>query len=439
MAVESVEVRVPSVGESITEVTIGRWLKQQGDRVARDEPLAELETDKATVELSAPVAGTLVKLLKQKGDTANVGDVIAHIEEGAAKAAPREEGAAKAAPRAEGAAAQAVLKTPPSAARGSETRGKDAGEAPRVMPAAQRLLDEHGLDARNVEATGPGGRLLKEDVQRHAGGREADHEADRADEKKPAAAAPTPAPAPTPAAAPARGGDREEEVVPMSPLRRTIARRLVEAHQNAALTTTFNEIDMSGVMALRNEHKDAFEKRHGVRLGFMSFFVKAVIEALKQIPQLNAEVRDQSIVYKNYYDIAVAVSTPKGLVTPVLRNAERMSFAEIEKAIGDFGRRAQENKLGPDELRGGTFTISNGGVFGSLLSTPIVNPPQSGVLGMHAIQERPVAHQGQVVIRPMMYVALTYDHRIVDGREAVTFLKRVKDTVETPARMLLEV
>jgi 2-oxoglutarate dehydrogenase E2 component (dihydrolipoamide succinyltransferase) len=449
MAVESVEVRVPSVGESITEVTIGRWLKQQGDRVARDEPLAELETDKATVEVSAPVAGTLVKLLKQKGDTANVGDVIAQIEEGAAKAAPREEGAAKAAPReegaakaaprAEGAAAQAVLKTPPSAARGSETRGKDAGEAPRVMPAAQRLLDEHGLDARNVEATGPGGRLLKEDVQRHAGGREADHEADRADEKKPAAAAPTPAPAPTPAAAPARGGDREEEVVPMSPLRRTIARRLVEAHQNAALTTTFNEIDMSGVMALRNEHKDAFEKRHGIRLGFMSFFVKAVIEALKQIPQLNAEVRDQSIVYKNYYDIAVAVSTPKGLVTPVLRNAERMSFAEIEKAIGDFGRRAQENKLGPDELRGGTFTISNGGVFGSLLSTPIVNPPQSGVLGMHAIQERPVAHQGQVVIRPMMYVALTYDHRIVDGREAVTFLKRVKDTVETPARMLLEV
>jgi 2-oxoglutarate dehydrogenase E2 component (dihydrolipoamide succinyltransferase) len=409
MAVENVEVRVPSVGESITEVTIGRWLKKQGDRVARDEPLVELETDKATVEVSAPVAGTLVKLVKQQGDTANVGDVIAYIEEGAAKAAPREEGAAQAAPREEGAVAQVVLKTPPSAARGSETRGKDAGEAPRVMPAAQRLLDEHGLDARAVEATGPGGRLLKEDVQRHV---------DRA--------------------APAQAGDREEDVVPMSPLRRTIARRLVEAHQNAALTTTFNEIDMSGVMALRNEYKDVFEKRHGVRLGFMSFFVKAAVDALKQIPQLNAEIRDQAIVYKNYYDIAVAVSTPKGLVTPVLRNAERMSFAEIEKAIGDFGRRAQENKLGPDELRGGTFTISNGGVFGSLLSTPIVNPPQSGVLGMHAIQERPVAHQGQVVIRPMMYVALTYDHRIVDGREAVTFLKRVKDTVETPARLLLE-
>jgi 2-oxoglutarate dehydrogenase E2 component (dihydrolipoamide succinyltransferase) len=455
MAVESVEVRVPSVGESITEVTIGRWLKKQGDRVARDEPLVELETDKATVEAHASVAGTLVKMLKQQGESANVGDVIAYIEEeGAAQAAPREEGAAQAppseegaaaqaAPREQGAAAQAVLKTPPSAAPGSETRGKDAGEEPRVMPAAQRLLDEHGLDARAVEATGPGGRLLKEDVQRYAdsrGGRTSGQtgdqaggpESDQADEKKPAA---RPA---APAAAPAPGGDREEEVVPMSPLRRTIARRLVEAHQNAALTTTYNEIDMSGVMALRNDYKDAFEKRHGVRLGFMSFFVKAAIDGLKQIPQLNAEVRDQSIVYKNYYDIAVAVSTPKGLVTPVLRNAERRSFAEIEKAIGDFGRRAQENKLGPDELRGGTFTISNGGVFGSLLSTPIVNPPQSGVLGMHAIQERPVAHQGQVVIRPMMYVALTYDHRIVDGREAVTFLVRVKEALEDPARLVLD-
>jgi 2-oxoglutarate dehydrogenase E2 component (dihydrolipoamide succinyltransferase) len=408
MAVESVAVRVPSVGESITEVTIGRWLKQQGDSVARDEPLVELETDKATVEVHASVAGTLVEVLKRQGDSAKVGDVIAQI--------------------AAGAAAQAPAKAPPSEAPGSEARGKDAGEAPRVMPAAQRLLDERGLDARAVEATGPGGRLLKEDVQRHAGGTAA-------------TVAPVGQPVGQPAetkSAPAQG-DRHEEVVPMSPLRRTIARRLVEAQQNAALTTTYNEIDMSGVMALRNDYKDAFEKRYGVRLGFMSFFVKAAIDGLKQIPQLNAEVRDQSIVYKSYYDIAVAVSTPKGLVTPVLRNAERLGFAEIEKTIGDFGRRAQENKLGPDELRGGTFTISNGGVFGSLLSAPIVNPPQSGVLGMHAIQERPVAREGQVVIRPMMYVALTYDHRIVDGREAVTFLKRVKDTVETPARMLLEI
>jgi 2-oxoglutarate dehydrogenase E2 component (dihydrolipoamide succinyltransferase) len=417
MAVESVAVRVPSVGESITEVTIGRWLKQQGDSVARDEPLVELETDKATVEVLASVAGTLVKVLKQQGDSASVGDVIAQIEAGAT---------AQASPGKEGAVAQAALKTPPSAARASETSGKDAGEAPRVMPAAQRMLDEHGLDTRAVEATGPGGRLLKEDVQRHVAGTAG-------------SAAGTAGSAAGTAAAPAQGGDRDEEVVPMSPLRRTIARRLVEAHQNAALTTTYNEVDMSVVMALRNDYKDSFEKRYGVRLGFMSFFVKAAIDGLKQIPQLNAEIREQSIVYKNYYDIAVAVSTPKGLVTPVLRNAERLGFAEIEKAIGDFGRRAQENKLGPDELRGGTFTISNGGVFGSLLSTPIVNPPQSGVLGMHAIQDRPVARDGQVVIRPMMYVALTYDHRIVDGREAVTFLKRVKDAVETPARMLLEV
>jgi 2-oxoglutarate dehydrogenase E2 component (dihydrolipoamide succinyltransferase) len=417
MAVESVEVRVPSLGESITEVSISRWLKQEGDGVAVDEPLVEVETDKATVEVHAPVAGTLVKVLKRKGDSARVGDVIAHIEEGAVSKAP-------------------------AAAPPSDTRGKDAGEAPRVMPAAQRLLDEHGVDASDVEATGPGGRLLKEDVQRHVSGRMDGHTGGHTDEKKPAtkprAEAAVSSPAAT-AAAPAQGGDRDEEVVPMSPLRRTIARRLVEAQQNAALATTFNEIDMTGVTVLRNDYKESFEKRYGVRLGFMSFFVKAAIDALRQIPQLNAEIREQSIVYKNYYDIAVAVSTPKGLVTPVLRNAERRGFAEIEKAIGDFGRRAQENKLSPDELRGGTFTISNGGVFGSLLSTPIVNPPQSGVLGMHAIQERPVAHDGQVVIRPMMYVALTYDHRVVDGREAVTFLKRVKDAVETPARMLIEV
>ena len=278
------------------------------------------------------------------------------------------------------------------------------------------------MKLEDVQATGPGGRVLKDDVARAA-----------------ESAKKAPAPAAPPAAAATAGSAREEEVVPMSPLRRKVAQRLVEAQQTAALLTTFNEVDMGAVMALRSAHKDAFEKRYGVRLGFMSFFVKAAIDALREIPQLNAEIRGTDIVYKNYYDVGVAVSTPKGLVVPVLRNAERLSFAEVESAVTDFGKRAQGNKITPDELQGGTFTISNGGVFGSLMSTPIVNPPQSGVLGMHTIQERPVARDGQVVIRPMMYLALTYDHRIVDGREAVTFLKRIKDAVEEPARLLLEI
>ncbi|MDF1521409.1 MAG: 2-oxoglutarate dehydrogenase complex dihydrolipoyllysine-residue succinyltransferase, partial [Trueperaceae bacterium] len=316
-------------------------------------------------------------------------------------------------------------------ADGGEVAEADAGEA-KVMPAAQRALAEAGLSAADVTATGPGGRVLKEDVARAV--------AAGATATKPAAAAKPAAPTPAAAAAPtASAGAREEEAVPMSPLRRKVAERLVQAQQTAALLTTFNEVDMSAVMALRSAHKDAFEKRYGVRLGFMSFFVKAAIDALREIPQLNAEIRGTDIVYKNYYDIGVAVSTPKGLVVPVLRHAERRSFAEVEAAIADFGKRAQGNKIAPDELQGGTFTISNGGVFGSLLSTPIVNPPQSGVLGMHTIQERPVARGGQVVIRPMMYLALSYDHRIVDGREAVTFLKRIKDAIEEPARLLLEI
>ncbi|MDZ7705318.1 MAG: 2-oxoglutarate dehydrogenase complex dihydrolipoyllysine-residue succinyltransferase [Trueperaceae bacterium] len=298
------------------------------------------------------------------------------------------------------------------------------------MPAAQRLLEEPGLSASEVDATGPGGRLLKEDVQRHAQQQTAKKEAPQKEAKAPSAPAKE---------APAPSGDRQEEAVPMSPLRRKIAERLVEAQQTAALLTTFNEIDMSYMMAIRNEYKELFEKEHGVRLGFMSFFVKAAIDALKRIPQINAEIRGNEIIYKNYYDIGVAVSSKKGLLVPVIRNAERLSFADIEKTIGDFGQRAQKNKLAPEELQGGTFTISNGGVFGSLMSTPIVNPPQSGVLGMHSVQQRPVAIDGKVEIRPMMYVALTYDHRIVDGREAVTFLKRIKEAIEAPARMLIEV
>jgi 2-oxoglutarate dehydrogenase E2 component (dihydrolipoamide succinyltransferase) len=295
------------------------------------------------------------------------------------------------------------------------------------MPAARRALEEHGLSAEQIEPTGPGGRLLKEDVLRYV------------ESKHQKTSVPTAQIAPTPKAERTPFPDRPEEVVPMSRLRRTVAERLVQAQQAAALLTTFNEIEMSAVMALRKEYGDAFQQKHNVKLGFMSFFVKACIDALKQFPALNAEVRGTDIVYHNFYDIGVAIGSGKGLVVPVLRNAERMSFAEIEVAVGDFGRRAKENKLKVDELQGGTFTISNGGVYGSLLSTPIVNPPQSGVLGMHAIQDRPVARDGNVVIRPMMYVALTYDHRLVDGREAVSCLKRIKETIESPARMLMEV
>lgn len=405
------DVQVPSVGESINEVFLGTWLKKPGEAVAKDEPLVEVETDKATLEVAAPVAGVISEILVEEGASAAIGDVIARIDESAEAPAPSAGGEAPAE------AAEAAPAAPAIAAAPASTGGEAV-----VMPAAQRLLDQHGLRAEQVPASGPGGRLLKEDVEAYV-------------RQAPAAAS-----AQTSAAVPpAAPGARTEEVVPMSPLRRTIARRLVEAQQTAALLTTFNEADMTAVMALRSEYKDAFEKKYGVRLGFMSFFVKAAIDALKTIPQLNAEIRDETIVYKDYYDIAVAVSTKKGLVTPVLRNAEAMSFADVEGAIADFGARAQENKLTPDELTGGTFTISNGGVFGSLLSTPIVNPPQSGVLGMHSIQQRPVAIDGQVVIRPMMYLALTYDHRIVDGREAVTFLKRIKDAIEHPARMLIEV
>lgn len=436
----AVELKVPEVGESISEVQVAKWLKGQGERVERDQPVAELESDKATVELPAPAAGTISRLLKKEGETAAVGEIIAYIEEGdgAAVAAPAEEK-----PRAQAApepaekpeAVQAKTKEPEReervfAAEAAQTPAAQAGapdgaaaaEEPRVMPAARRLLEERGLEPGEVEATGPGGRLLKEDVLRH-------------EEAAPPEAA-TPAPAAAPAA---EAGERAERTVPMTPLRRRIAERLVEAQQTAALLTTFNEIDMSGAMSLREQHRDAFQARHGVKLGFMSFFVRACVEALRQFPAVNAEIRGTDIVYRDYYDIGIAIGSGKGLIVPVLRNAERMGFADIEKAIADFAERAKANKVAIEELQGGTFTISNGGIYGSLLSTPIVNPPQSGILGMHAIQDRPVARDGQVVIRPMMYVALTYDHRIIDGREAVSFLKRIKEYIEDPSRMLLEV
>jgi 2-oxoglutarate dehydrogenase E2 component (dihydrolipoamide succinyltransferase) len=403
----AIELKVPEVGESITEVEIGDWLKSAGQTVRKDEPLVTIESEKATVELAAPEAGTLAKVLKEKGATAKVGEIIAYLEKN---------GSAQ--PRPETSQAPPDVKNAPS----PETKTSER----RVMPAAEATLDEHHLRAEDVHGTGPGGRILKEDVLR------------RAQEPAPATAAPGAAPARSPAPQ-LQPASREEEIVPMSRLRRTVAERLVAAQHNAALLTTFNEIDMSHAMALRKEHGEGFQQRYQVKLGFMSFFVKASIDALKQFPALNAEVRDQAIAYHNYYDIGVAVGSGKGLVVPVLRNAERMSFADVEIGIGDFARRARENKLKLEELQGGTFTISNGGVYGSLLSTPIVNPPQSGVLGLHAIQERPVARDGVVVIRPMMYVALTYDHRVVDGREAVSFLKRVKEVMENPARMLLEI
>lgn len=434
-----VELKVPSVGESITEVQIAQWFRGEGDAVDRDEKLVEIETDKATVEVSAPGAGRIVRVLKKAGESATVGEVIGLIEESAAATTTV---VATPAPTASAPAA------PPAAAPTAPARAPDLGRAhpdqppaasnggPLVMPAARRELAAHGLKPEEVTGTGPGGRVLKDDVARQAAARAAQPVAPAPAPSVPAKAAPAKSPV-VPSVA-ALGG-REIEAVRMTPLRKRIAERLVEAQHTAALLTTFNEIDMQAVMALRAEHKDKFQEKHGVKLGFTSFFVKAVIEALKAIPQLNASIDGDHIIYHNYFDIGIAVSSAKGLLVPVLRSAERMSFAEIEQTVEDFGRRARENKIKLEELEGGTFTISNGGVFGSLLSTPIINPPQSGILGLHAIQDRPVARDGQVVIRPMMYVALSYDHRIVDGREAVTFLRRIKDGIEEPARLLLEI
>lgn len=404
-----IEIKVPTVGESITEVEIGQWLKKEGDTVGPDENVVVLETEKATVEVPAPAAGTVVKILRRTGELAKVGEVIGQIE----------------------AVAGVAAASSPSPAPPAVTAEK------RVMPAAARAAATSGVYLETVAGSGPGGRVLKEDVERTV--------------SSPAPVSPPPAPASAPApvveALPANtvptpigtGKGRIEEVVRMTALRRAAARRLVEAQHNTATLTTFNEIDMGAVMEFRKQHGEAFKARYNIKLGLMSFFVKAVIDALKLFPQLNAELRGDNIVYRNYCDIGIAVSSDRGLVVPVLRDAERMSFAEIEMAIADFGARAQANKLKIDELSGGTFTISNGGVFGSLFSTPIINYPQSGVLGMHAIQERPVARDGQVVIRPMMYVALSYDHRIIDGREAVMFLRRVKEVIEKPDRMLVEI
>jgi 2-oxoglutarate dehydrogenase E2 component (dihydrolipoamide succinyltransferase) len=417
----AVELRVPEVGESITEVEIGEWLKGEGEKASREEAIVMIETDKVTVELPAPVTGTITKVLVNKGGHAKVGEVIGYMEEGAASTSSARQSVPAPPPAAQPPVQAAPATTPPAK---QATVGPPTSAEPsvaRVMPAAQRALHDAQVPVSAVTPSGPGGRVLKEDVMRAA-------------EAKPVA------PPVAPARAPSSGeGAREEEVVAMTPLRRRIAERLVQAQQQTASLTTFNEADMSAVMALRKEFQPQFQEKYGIKLGFMSFFVKAVIDAAKLVPSVNAEVRGTDIVYKNYYDIGVAVGGGKGLVVPIIRNAERLSFAEVEKTISDLGERAKKNTIKLDELQGGTFTISNGGIYGSMMSTPILNPPQSGILGLHAINERPIAKDGQIVIRPMMYLALTYDHRLVDGREAVTFLKRVKETIESPARILLEV
>ena len=419
------EIRVPALGESVTEATVAKWIRQAGEGVAADEPLVELETDKVTLEVNAPAAGTLAEITIAEGATVEVGALLGVIAEGAAPAvtAAATPAAATAAPTATPApaaeAAPAPAAPPPPAAAPA------ALDKP-LSPAVRRLVEENNLDPARIAASGKDGRLVKADVLAAIAAGTA---------KAAAASASTPAASAPP---PPRADDPREERVRMSRLRQAIARRLKEAQNTAAMLTTFNEVDMGAVMALRNEYKAEFEKKHGVRLGFMSFFAKAAIAALKELPAVNAEIHGDEVIYKNYYDIGVAVGTPQGLVVPVVRDADQLSFAGIEKTIGELGLKARDGKLTLADMSGGTFTISNGGVYGSLMSTPILNPPQSGILGMHKTQMRPMAVGDKVEIRPMMYLALSYDHRIIDGREAVTFLVRVKEAIEDPRRLLLD-
>jgi len=411
----STDIVVPALGESVTEATVGEWLKQPGDAVKADEPICSLETDKVAVEVPAPADGVLGEHKVAEGDTVEVGAVIATLEEGAGggKAAPKES------------PAPAPKESPaPAAAKAAD----DDGEPMTLSPAVRRLVLEHGLDPTQIRGSGKDGRLTKEDVLAAANA--------KGDEPAPA---PAPNEAKAPAPAPSGAANRQEERQRMTRLRQTIAKRLKSAQDNAALLTTFNDVDMTAVMETRNRYKDLFEKKHGVRLGFMGFFVKAACLALKDVPSVNAQIDGDEIVYFNYADISVAVSAPNGLVVPVIRNAEAMSFADVENTIGDFGARAKTGKLTMEDMQGGTFTISNGGVFGSLMSTPIINPPQSAVLGLHRIEQRPVVMpNGEIKARPMMYLALSYDHRLIDGREAVTFLVRIKEAIEDPARLLID-
>lgn len=438
------DIKIPEFGESIQEAQISQWLVTAGTWVQRDQPLVELETEKASQEVLAPAAGTLSEILVAAGEFVQVGTVIARLSAGAAPAggsatqatqAAQATQATQAAQAVTGVGRTATLDPPASAAA-------PAVKVESVMPAAERLLQHYQISADVVTPTGPGGRLLKEDVARYVEQRQLQPSGETA-QPAPMAASSSgddfPSPPRTSPFAGRADDSRTTEKKPMSMMRRTIAQRLVQAQQAAALLTTFNEIDMQPVMELRGRYKDAFQEKHGVKLGFMSFFAKASVEALRRFPAINAFVSGTDVHYHNYYDLGVAIGGGKGLVVPVLRNAEKLSFAEIERKIAEFAVLAKDNKLKAEDLEGGTFTISNGGVYGSLLSTPIVNPPQSGILGLHAIQERPIAVKGQVVIRPMMYIALTYDHRIVDGREAVQFLKTIKEVLEEPARLFLEV
>jgi 2-oxoglutarate dehydrogenase E2 component (dihydrolipoamide succinyltransferase) len=418
-----VEVRVPVLGESIVEATVGGWLKQAGDTVEAGEPIVQLETEKVNVDVSADQSGVLAEVRSHEGDTVHPGDVLATIDATAVAGAPpaaaaaAPDAAASSAPDAATPARPPAAAGPPTLPTSGATHPAEA-DRPHASPVARRMAEEHGLDLTRVEGTGTGGRVTREDVERYI--------------QPTAARAPVPAPVPTP------NGQRPEKHLRMSRRRQTIASRLVEAQRTAAMLTTFNEVDMTAIMDIRARRREAFLKRHGVSLGFMSFFTRAVIAALHEFPNLNAEIRGDEIVQKGYYDIGIAVGAEGGLVVPVVRDADRKSFADIEREIAALAQKARDNTLTLDDLRGGTFTITNGGVFGSLLSTPILSPPQVGILGMHKIQPRPIALDGQVVIRPMMYLALTYDHRIVDGREAVQFLVRIKEVLEDPTALLLE-
>ena len=429
------EIRVPSLGESVVEATVGQWFKQAGDTVAADEPLVELETDKVTVEVPAPASGVLAEISVKPGETVAVGAVLGAISEGDGKAKP-----AKAKPASTNLAmAEATAVTderfvrapeaPPTEAKELERepmrREEVSGDETPPSPAARKLLAEAGLGAHGVKGSGRRGQVLKQDVPAKAA------QALLARERRPKAP-------PAPRAPIAPDDASREERVRMTRLRQTIAKRLKEAQDTAAMLTTFNDVDMTVVVQLRKDYREAFEKKHGVKLGFMGFFVKAAVQALKDIPAVNAEIDGEDIVYKNYYHIGVAVGTERGLVVPVLRDADRMSLAEIEAGIADFGARARSGKLALEEMQGGTFTISNGGIYGSLLSTPILNAPQSGILGMHRIEERAVVRDGQIVARPMMYLALSYDHRLVDGKDAVTFLVHIKESLEDPKRLVLD-
>ena len=439
------DVAVPALGESITEGTLAQWLKKPGEAVAADEPIATLETDKVSVDVPSPSAGVLSETLVKEGDTVAVGAVIARIDE---KATAGAEAPAAEAPAQEGADATT---NPAGAGENPQLRGSEHAPEPRVngdedavttlSPAVRRAVLEHHVDPSKIRGTGKDGRLTKDDVLAAAEAQKSGGPVHEPEARAPAPqpnAPPQPAASSQPVQAKAQTGERHEERVKMTRLRQTIAHRLKEAQNTAALLTTFNDVDMSAVIEARGKYKDLFEKKHGIRLGFMGFFVKAVALAAKDVPSVNAKIEGDEIVYHDYLDVSVAVSAPKGLVVPVVRNADSMSFAEIEKTIADFGKRAKEGTLTMDDMSGGTFTISNGGVFGSLLSTPIINPPQSAVLGMHRIEERPVVKDGQIVARPMMYLALSYDHRLVDGREAVTFLVRVKEAIEDPTRLLID-